>query len=71
MVEAAKGEQEVRRAKLEQRCAALEAQNQQLEFRRALDVEGFTADISLLRKQQAATARSARYAVFGTYQDIA
>ena len=41
------------------RCAALEAENRELDFRRALDVQGFVADISLVRKQQAATARRA------------
>ena len=41
------------------RCAALDAENRELDFRRALDVKGFVADISLVRKQQAATARHA------------
>ena len=41
------------------RCAALEAENRELDFRRALDVQGFVADISLVRQQQAATARRA------------
>lgn len=57
LAEATKTDHESRTAKLEERCSALAARNQQLEFRRALDVEGFAADIGLLRKQQAATAR--------------
>jgi hypothetical protein len=36
------------------------AGRQQLEARRALDVEGFVADIALLRKALTATDRSAR-----------
>ena len=41
------------------RCATLEAENRELDFRRALDVQGFVADISLVRQQQAANARHA------------
>lgn len=44
-------------AELEARVARLQDSNRQLEQRRALEADGWTADVSLLRKQVAAVDR--------------
>ena len=57
LAKVAKVAQDCRTTKMKERCKALVAYNQQLAFRRALDVEGFSSDIAMLRKQQVATSR--------------
>jgi coiled-coil domain-containing protein 77 len=44
-------------AELEARCTKLKEANRSLEMRRQLDVDGWTADVTLLRKQLAAVDR--------------
>ncbi|GMH33975.1 hypothetical protein BSKO_01809 [Bryopsis sp. KO-2023] len=46
-----KGQYEQRASDLETKVQKLTEKNKQIEYRRALDLEGFTSDISLLRKQ--------------------
>ena len=48
---------EKRILELEARAARLQEANRQLEQRRALEADGWTADVSLLRKQLAAVDR--------------
>ena len=54
---AVKAQHEVRCAELEAKIAKLEDKSRELEHRRALDLEGFTADITNLRKSLIAVDR--------------
>ncbi|KAK9814374.1 hypothetical protein WJX72_004785 [[Myrmecia] bisecta] len=54
---AVKAQHERRIGELEGKVARLQEQNKQLEYRRALDVEGWVSDVTILRKQLAAVDR--------------